>query len=99
MGVMYVIVPIALAVVFAAVLAFLWAASRGQFDDLTTPALRALHDDPAPGDDAAASASAGAVRPAPVTSPRAGELDPASRPPPTASPGMADMRVDHPNQR
>jgi len=45
MSVMYVIVPLALAVVLAAVIAFLWAARRGQFDDLTTPAIRAIHDD------------------------------------------------------
>ena len=46
MSVMFVIVPIALIVVFAAVVAYLWAARHGQFDDLTTPALRVLHDDP-----------------------------------------------------
>jgi cbb3-type cytochrome oxidase maturation protein len=48
MIVMLVIVPVALVVVLAAVLAYLWAARHGQFDDLTTPAIRALHDDPAP---------------------------------------------------
>ena len=46
MSVLYVIVPLALLVVLAAVLAFVWAARQGQFDDLTTPAVRALHDDP-----------------------------------------------------
>jgi cbb3-type cytochrome oxidase maturation protein len=45
-SVLYVLVPLALVVVAAAVAAFAWAARRGQFDDLTTPALRALHDDP-----------------------------------------------------
>jgi cbb3-type cytochrome oxidase maturation protein len=25
--------------------AFVWAARKGQFDDLTTPAMRVLHDD------------------------------------------------------
>jgi cbb3-type cytochrome oxidase maturation protein len=44
-----VIVPIALLIVLAAVLARLWAARSGQFDDLTTPAIRALHDEPEPG--------------------------------------------------
>jgi cbb3-type cytochrome oxidase maturation protein len=29
----------------AAVIAFIWATRRGQFDDLDTPAIRALHDD------------------------------------------------------
>jgi cbb3-type cytochrome oxidase maturation protein len=44
-SVMYLILPLALLVVFAAVIAFVWAARRGQFDDLDTPAMRALHDD------------------------------------------------------
>ena len=46
MSILYVILPVALIVVFAAVIAFVWAARRGQFDDLDTPAMRALHDDP-----------------------------------------------------
>jgi cbb3-type cytochrome oxidase maturation protein len=46
MSVMFVVVPLALLVVAAALAAYLWAARRGQFDDLTTPALRMLHDDP-----------------------------------------------------
>lgn len=45
MSVMYLILPLALIVVLAAVIAFVWAARRGQFDDLDTPAMRALHDD------------------------------------------------------
>ncbi|MBA4071501.1 MAG: cbb3-type cytochrome oxidase assembly protein CcoS [Gemmatimonas sp.] len=45
MSVMYLILPLALFVVFVAVLAFVWAARRGQFDDLDTPAMRALHDE------------------------------------------------------
>lgn len=45
MRVLYVILPLALVIVFAAVVAFVWAARRGQFDDLDTPAMRALHDD------------------------------------------------------
>jgi len=32
----------------AAVAAFVWAANRGQFDDLDTPAVRMLHDDEEP---------------------------------------------------
>lgn len=46
MSVLYIVLPLALLVVGAAVLAFLWAAKRGEFDDLDTPAVRALHDDP-----------------------------------------------------
>jgi cbb3-type cytochrome oxidase maturation protein len=46
MSVIYIVLPIALVVVVAAVAAFVWGARRGQFDDLETPALRMLHDDP-----------------------------------------------------
>ncbi|MGH9887220.1 MAG: cbb3-type cytochrome oxidase assembly protein CcoS [bacterium] len=45
MSVLYIVVPLALIVVAAAVAAFIWAAQRGQFDDLDTPAVRVLHDD------------------------------------------------------
>ena len=45
MSVLYIVVPLALVVVGVAVGAFLWAARRGQFDDLDTPAVRALFDD------------------------------------------------------
>jgi cbb3-type cytochrome oxidase maturation protein len=43
----FIVLPLALLVVFAAVVAYTWAARRGQFDDLTTPALRMLHEDEA----------------------------------------------------
>lgn len=45
MSVLYIVVPLALLVVGIAVWAFVWAAGRGQFDDLDTPALRMLRDD------------------------------------------------------
>ena len=45
MSVIYIVVPLALLVVGAAVAAFVWAADRGQFDDLETPAVRMVHDD------------------------------------------------------
>jgi len=45
MSVLYIVLPLALLVVATAVAAFLWAAKRGQFDDMETPAVRALHDD------------------------------------------------------
>ncbi len=45
MSVIYIVVPLALLVVGAAVAAFVWAANQGQFDDLDTPAVRMLHDD------------------------------------------------------
>lgn len=45
MSIIYLVLPLALVVVLAGVAAFLWAARRGQYDDLETPALRVLHDD------------------------------------------------------
>ena len=45
MSVIFLVLPLALIVVAAAVFAFVWATRRGQFDDLDTPALRMLHDD------------------------------------------------------
>jgi cbb3-type cytochrome oxidase maturation protein len=45
MSVIYIVVPLALLIVAVAVGAFVWAANRGQFDDLDTPALRMLPDD------------------------------------------------------
>ncbi len=45
MSVLFVILPVVLVVVLGAVIAYSWAARRGQFDDLDTPALRMLHDD------------------------------------------------------
>ena len=46
MSVLYIVVPLALLVVGAAVWAYLWAARDGQFDDLGTPAVRVLHEEP-----------------------------------------------------
>ena len=52
MSVLFVLVPAALVLVGAAIVAYVWAARRGQFDDLTTPAIRAaLDDDDAPAAD------------------------------------------------
>ena len=48
MSVIFLVLPLALLVVLAAVAAFAWAARRGQFDDLTTPAWRVLHEDEGP---------------------------------------------------
>ena len=48
MSVLYIVVPLALIVVGVAVAAIAWAAHRGQFDDLETPAIRMLHDDDRP---------------------------------------------------
>ena len=48
MSVLYVVLPIALVLLAGAIAAYAWAARRGQFDDLKTPAIRALHDDDLP---------------------------------------------------
>jgi cbb3-type cytochrome oxidase maturation protein len=48
MSVIYIVLPLALLVALAAVIAYRWAARRGQFDDLVTPAIRMLHDDVEP---------------------------------------------------
>ncbi len=45
MSVVFVVLPLALLIVGAAVVAFIWSARSGQFDDLNTPAVRMLHDD------------------------------------------------------
>jgi cbb3-type cytochrome oxidase maturation protein len=45
MSVVFVVLPLALLIVGAAVWAFVRASLSGQFDDLETPALRMLHDD------------------------------------------------------
>lgn len=44
MSIIFVILPITLLLSLAAVLAYSWATRSGQFDDLKTPAVRALHD-------------------------------------------------------
>jgi cbb3-type cytochrome oxidase maturation protein len=44
MSIIFVILPITLLLSMSAVAAFWWATRGGQFDDLRTPAVRALHD-------------------------------------------------------
>jgi cbb3-type cytochrome oxidase maturation protein len=46
MSVIFIVVPLATLVVLVAVVAFVVSARRGQFDDLDTPAVRMLHDEP-----------------------------------------------------
>ena len=48
MSVLFIVVQLALFVVLIAVLAYVWSARGGQFDDLDTPAIRMLHDDNGP---------------------------------------------------
>ncbi|MGZ3694827.1 MAG: cbb3-type cytochrome oxidase assembly protein CcoS [Bdellovibrionota bacterium] len=45
MNVLYVLIPVALALGISGLVAFLLAARSGQFDDLETPAIRALIDE------------------------------------------------------
>lgn len=45
MSVIYLVLPLALLIVAGAVVAFVWSARSGQFDDLDTPAMRVLHDE------------------------------------------------------
>lgn len=45
MTIIFLVLPLTIALSGAAVLAFAWATRRGQFDDLETPALRILHDE------------------------------------------------------
>jgi len=61
-SVIYVVLPIALALLAGAIAAYAWAARRGQFDDLETPAMRALHDDDAPSATGTADATSGIDR-------------------------------------
>ena len=48
MEVLFLLLPIALGFVLAAVVVFAWAVHDGQLDDLETPALRMLLEDGAP---------------------------------------------------
>lgn len=49
MSVIYLVLPLAILLAGGFVVGFLWAARRGQFDDLETPPVRALFDDDEPG--------------------------------------------------
>lgn len=48
MNILLALVPISVVLLGFAIWAFVWAVRRGQFDDLETPALDILSDDPAP---------------------------------------------------
>lgn len=45
MSVLFVVLPVALALAAAGLTAFLWAIRQGQYDDLDTPPYRAMFDD------------------------------------------------------
>jgi cbb3-type cytochrome oxidase maturation protein len=51
MSVIFIALPVALGLAIAALVGFAWATREGQFDDLDTPPVRMLFDDPpGPGD-------------------------------------------------
>ena len=45
MSTLYVLIPLGLLLLVAAVAAFFWAVGSGQFDDMDTPAWRVVMDD------------------------------------------------------
>ena len=49
MGSLYLLIPLLILLVAAAVWAFFWAVNHGQFEDLDEPARSILDDDPLPG--------------------------------------------------
>lgn len=49
MEILYLLIPVSVALVFAIAVAFWWSVRNGQFDDLEGPGFRVLMDDqPAP---------------------------------------------------
>lgn len=74
MSVLFVLVPVALLLVGIFVAAYAWSSRSGQFDDLTTPAMRALHEDPAvvPRGTGAATGAPGGAGPSGGASPSPG---------------------------
>jgi len=44
-SIIYVLIPLALVILAAGIGAWVWAVRRGQYDDMTTPAVRMLNDD------------------------------------------------------
>jgi len=45
MSVIYIVFPLALLIAVGWIVAYVWASRSGQFDDMDTPAMRALHDE------------------------------------------------------
>lgn len=48
MNALLILIPLSLVLLLVAIWAFAWAVRRGQFDDLDTPAIDILQDDPEP---------------------------------------------------
>lgn len=45
MSVLFLLVPLAILLVAVFVGAYVWSTRTGQYDDMTTPAMRVVHDD------------------------------------------------------
>ena len=45
LNIIYILIPLALVIVIAMIMAFLWSVRSGQFDDMEGPAWRILQDD------------------------------------------------------
>lgn len=45
MEIIYLLLPVSVLLGFLALAAYLWGVKNGQFDDLETPAIRAIFDD------------------------------------------------------
>lgn len=52
MSILLLLIPLSLVLLVAAIWAFVWAVRKGQFEDLDTPALDILREDPPPSGDA-----------------------------------------------
>lgn len=57
MTILLLLVPISLVLLGVAIWAFVWAVRRGQFDDLDTPAIDILREDPLPAEQMPATTS------------------------------------------
>lgn len=57
MSVLFVLIPAALLLVMVFVAAYAWSVRNGQFDDLTTPAMRVLNEPPVHPDEPPAARS------------------------------------------
>lgn len=64
MEILYLLIPISLAIVALAIGVFFWAVKSGQYDDLEGPAWRILYDDEDPAQRQNGAAEKGPDRPA-----------------------------------
>ena len=48
MNALLILIPLSLVLLVVAIWAFAWAVKRGQFDDMESPAIDILQDDPEP---------------------------------------------------